>query len=121
MTEAPVKHTRVEEGTALVGTMRSRCPVVINGTFEGEITAPVVDVTVNGTLSGTVEAQELSAHGTIGGNIIAEQVALAGRVLDETHIKASKLAAELPAIEGQAPITFGRCVLEVGSDPQASS
>lgn len=112
------KQTRVEDGTTLMGTMRSRCQVVINGTFEGEITAPSLKVSPGGTLLGTVKAQQLSAAGTLGGKVEADEIMLAGHVLDKTHIKAAQLTTDMTEESDGSATTFGACTLEVGGDPQ---
>ena len=65
------KQTLIEQGTEFKGTMKSSCPVVVNGRVEGELSAPELDVTVTGTVRGNIKADRLSSRGTLSGNIDA--------------------------------------------------
>ena len=57
------KHTLVEEGTEFKGTMSSKCPIVVMGKVEGEITGPVIHVSNTGVMAGNVKVQELRSDG----------------------------------------------------------
>jgi cytoskeletal protein CcmA (bactofilin family) len=114
------RRTTVEEGTEIKGQLTSKCPLVVKGQVEGEITAPSITIDASGSLRGTALAQEISSQGFLSGNFEAERVILGGKVGDKTVIKARTLEAKL-ATEGQTglQVTFGECRLEIGDDPSA--
>jgi cytoskeletal protein CcmA (bactofilin family) len=114
------KQTLVEEGTELTGTLRSTCPVVVNGTIDGEFVAPQLTVTQKGAVLGTIKVDKLQSDGTLSGNIEASDVYLAGVVKPSTVIKARTMEVKLGAGSGKKlEVMFGECALEVGDEPEA--
>lgn len=111
------KQTLVEEGTELKGTLKSRCQVVVNGSIDGQIEAPSLQITGTGSVLGTVRAQTLKSEGTLAGDIDADDVYLSGTVKSNTMIRAKSLEVKLKPEKGKLEVTFGECLLEVGEDP----
>jgi hypothetical protein len=110
------KHTLVEEGTELKGTMSSNCPIVVMGKVEGDITGPIVQVTNTGVIAGKVKVTELRSAGEIAGEIEAETVRISGRVRDKTVIRARTLEVSLSRETG-TELAFGECELAIGDEP----
>jgi cytoskeletal protein CcmA (bactofilin family) len=116
------KQTVLEEGTEFKGTLKSSCPVVINGTIDGEIDAPELTVTRSGSVAGSLRATKLRSQGTLSGKVEASDVYLSGVVRSNTSIKAKRLEVRLGSDQAQIEVTFGECALEVGdaiSEPLA--
>lgn len=111
------KQTLIEQGTEFKGTMKSTCPVVVNGRIEGELTAPELEVTASGTVQGTIKAERLSSRGMLSGNIDAGDLFLSGSVGNKTVIKAKNLEVKLAPDQGRMELTFGECTLDVGDEP----
>ena len=89
------KQTLVEEGTEFKGTLKSSCPVVINGSIDGEVDAPEITVARAGTVAGSLRATKLRSQGTLSGKVEATDVYLSGVVRSNTSIKAKRLLAAL--------------------------
>ncbi len=115
------KETLVEEGTEFQGTMKSACPVMVNGSIDGNIEAPALTVSPTGKVLGTVQVQQLKSDGTLAGNIDADQVSLSGKVHSDTVIRARSLEVKLAAEGTKLEVTFGECNIEVGDEPSASA
>jgi cytoskeletal protein CcmA (bactofilin family) len=111
------KQTLIEQGTEFKGTMKSTCPVVVNGRVEGELSAPELDVTTTGTVRGNIKADRLSSRGTLSGNIDAGDLFLSGSVGSKTVIKAKNLEVKLAPDQGRMELTIGECTLDVGDEP----
>jgi cytoskeletal protein CcmA (bactofilin family) len=111
------KHTLVEQGTEFKGTMKSSCPVVVNGRVEGELTAPELDVTTSGTVQGNIKAERLSSRGVLSGNVDAGDLFLSGSIGSKTVIKAKNLEVKLTPEQGRMELTIGECTLDVGDEP----
>jgi cytoskeletal protein CcmA (bactofilin family) len=113
------KQTLVEEGTEFKGTLKSSCPVVVNGTIDGEVDAPEITITRSGAVLGALKAKKVKSQGTLSGNVDAGDVFLSGSVRSNTVIKAKSLEVKLGSSEkGQLEVTFGDCNLEVGDPPR---
>jgi cytoskeletal protein CcmA (bactofilin family) len=113
------KQTLVEEGTEFKGTLKSSCPVVVNGTIDGEVDAPEITITRSGAVLGAIKAKKVRSQGTLSGNVDAGDVFLAGSVRSNTVIKAKSLEVKLGSSDkGQLEVTFGECNLEVGEAPK---
>lgn len=110
------KHTLVEEGTELKGTISSNCPIIVMGKVEGEVTGPVVQVANSGIVAGKVKVTELRSSGEVAGEIDADTVKISGRVRDKTVIRAKTLEVTLRRESG-TEVTFGECELAVGDEP----
>jgi cytoskeletal protein CcmA (bactofilin family) len=111
------KQTLIEQGTEFKGTMKSSCPVIVNGRIEGELSAPELDVTATGTVRGNIKAERLSSRGVLSGNIDAGDLFLSGSVGSKTVIKAKNLEVKLAPDQGRMELTFGECTLDVGDEP----
>jgi cytoskeletal protein CcmA (bactofilin family) len=111
------KHTLVEEGTEFKGTMSSKCPIVVMGKVEGEITGPVIHVSATGVMAGNVKVQELRSDGEVAGEVEAETVRISGRVRDKTVIRARSFEVSLSKEKGGMEVVFGECELSVGDEP----
>jgi len=109
------KHTLVEEGTELIGTIKSSVPIVVMGKIEGEISGPEIQVTPNGVVAGNVKVQRLHSEGEIAGSVEADAVRISGRVRDKTVIRAKSLEVTLSS-KGME-VQFGDCELQVGDAP----
>ena len=116
----PKKETLVEEGTEFQGTLKSSCPVMVNGSLDGNIEAPALTITETGKVLGTVKVEELKSDGTLAGNIDAEKVSLSGTVHSDTVIRAKSLEVKLAPERGKLEVTFGEVNLDVGDEPSAS-
>jgi cytoskeletal protein CcmA (bactofilin family) len=119
MTEAKdtAKRTLVEEGTELKGSLTSTCPVLVRGKIEGEIKAPSLTVSPEGSVHGRARVESLTAEGELSGEFDAGTVELSGTVKDKTVIKARTLSVKLAAEQGKLQVMFGECELEVGDPP----
>jgi cytoskeletal protein CcmA (bactofilin family) len=116
------KQTLVEEGTEFKGTLKSTCPVVINGTIDGEVEAPEITVARAGTVAGSLKANKLRSQGTLSGKVEATDVYLSGVVRSNTSIKAKRLEVKLGSEQAQIEVNFGECSLEVGeAEPLSAS
>jgi cytoskeletal protein CcmA (bactofilin family) len=111
------KHTLVEEGTDFKGTLSSKCPIVVMGKVEGEVTGPVIHVTPTGVVAGNVKVKELRSEGELAGEVEAEAVRIAGRVRDKTVIRARTLQVSLQATGPGMEVVFGECELAIGDEP----
>lgn len=101
------KRTLVEEGTAFKGSLTSSCPIVVQGSIEGDIEGPSVTVSATGAVSGTVVAESLKSSGKIAGDFDVDSAQLEGRVEKDTTIRTNSLDAKLTATTGKLQITFG--------------
>jgi len=117
----PTKRTLVEEGTELKGTMSSKCPIVVMGKIEGDISGPSIEVAEGGIVAGNVNVQELRSAGELSGHITADAVYLSGKVRDNTVIRATTLEVSITRNEGPMEVTFGgACELAIGDEPSKS-
>lgn len=114
---APARKSVIEEGTSFKGAINASSPVLVRGTFEGEITGAAVEIDRGGVMLGKAKVSELRCRGEMGGEFEAENVEIGGRVRDKTIIRArSLLVAPGADQEAHAPL-FGECQLEVGDPP----
>jgi cytoskeletal protein CcmA (bactofilin family) len=111
------KHTLVEEGTELKGSITSNCPIVVMGKVEGEVTGPVIHVTASGVVAGNVKVKELRSDGEVAGEVEADVVRISGKVRDKTVIRARTLEVSLAATKGGMQVVFGDCELAIGDEP----
>jgi cytoskeletal protein CcmA (bactofilin family) len=101
------KQTLVEAGTEFKGTLKSSCPVVVNGTLEGEIDAPTLSITSTGSIHGNIRVQTLRSSGTLAGNVDAGEVYVSGAVRSKTVIRARRLELALGSSgKGQVEVTL---------------
>jgi len=111
------KQTIVEEGTEFKGTLASSCPIVVRGRIDGEIDTPALQVSANGAVHGRAKVGALDSQGELSGEFDAETVHLAGRVKDNTVIRARSLEVKLTSDDGRMQVIFGECELSVGDAP----
>lgn len=111
------KHTLVEEGTEFKGSLSSKCPIVVMGKVEGEVSGPVIHVTTSGVIAGNVKVKELQSYGEVAGEVEAEAVQISGKVRDKTVIRAKSLEVSLTSSKGGMEVVFGECELSVGDEP----
>ncbi len=111
------KHTLVEEGTEFKGSMSSKCPIVVMGKVEGEVSGPVIHVTASGVIAGNVKVKELHSAGEVAGEVEADSVQISGKVRDKTVIRARSLEVSLTSSKGGMEVVFGECELSVGDEP----
>ncbi len=112
------KQTIVEEGTEFKGTLVSTCPIVVRGRVEGEIDTPSLTVSENGAVHGRAKVGTIRSLGELSGEFDADIVELAGRVRDNTVIRAKSLEVKLSSEDAKMQITFGECELAVGDAPE---
>ncbi len=113
----PIKQTLVEEGTDFKGTLTSTCPVVVMGSVDGELQAPALNIATTGTVVGKIKAQKISSQGELAGTVEADDVSLSGVVRSDTVLRAKTLEVKLVAEGGKLEVTFGKCVVDVGDEP----
>ena len=111
------KRTIIENGTEIEGAIKSERPIVLSGSVKGQVTAPSLEVTQDGTVKGTIKVSRFSCKGEVGGEVDAETVELSGRVCDATVIRSKTLDVKLAQGEGAVEVTFGNCELQVGELP----
>jgi cytoskeletal protein CcmA (bactofilin family) len=122
MAEVPAggRKTLVEEGTEFTGDLTSKCPVVVSGKIDGKLSAPSLTVSASGAVHGKVKVADIRSEGELSGEFEAENVALSGRVNNNTVIRSKSLDVKLAPEKGKPQVTFGDCVLEVGDEPVRS-
>jgi cytoskeletal protein CcmA (bactofilin family) len=111
------KQTLIEDETQFKGVLQSRCPVVVKGEVEGEISGPSLHVSESGSVSGMVKVDSLDSRGSLAGTFEANHVQLSGAVRDKTVIRARSLEVKLESQSGGLEVSFGECDLEVGDVP----
>jgi len=111
------KQTIVEEGTEFKGTLTSSCPIVVRGRIEGEVSTPALTVSENGAVHGRAKVGAIRSHGELSGEFDADTVELAGRVKDNTVVRAKTLEVKLSSTDHKMQVIFGECELAVGDAP----
>jgi cytoskeletal protein CcmA (bactofilin family) len=110
------KHTLIEEGTELKGSVSSNCPIVVVGKIEGDVTGPMIHVAATGVVAGRVNVKQLRSEGELAGEVEADVVQIAGKVRDKTRIRARSLEVTLNTKKGME-VVFGECELAIGDEP----
>ncbi len=101
------KRTLVEEGTRFKGSLTSTCPILVQGSVEGEVEGPAVTVSATGAVSGKIATGALKSDGRISGDFDVDSAQLAGTVETNTVIRASSLDVKLTVATGKVQLTFG--------------
>jgi cytoskeletal protein CcmA (bactofilin family) len=101
------RHTFVDEGTAFHGTFQSSCPIVVQGSIEGAVTAPEVTIAPLGAIVGVIKTDRLISNGVLSGTVDAVHVLLSGSVRRDTVVKAEQLELSLQVERGWLEVTFG--------------
>ena len=110
-----MNETIIAEGTVMKGSIASECPITVSGKVEGDLAAPALTITPQGSVHGQVLVEKLVSQGEISGDIEAKEVNLSGKVRDKTAIKARTLEVKLDAQDpDRLTVTFGEVSLEVG-------
>jgi cytoskeletal protein CcmA (bactofilin family) len=104
---ATQKRTLIEDGTRFKGSLSSTCPIVVQGSVEGDVDGPALTVSTTGSVSGVVVTGMLKSDGRIAGDFDVETAQLAGTVEKDTVIKANSLDLKLAVTTGKAQLTFG--------------
>ena len=115
------KKTLIEEGTEIEGSIVSQCDISLSGKMDGDLSAPSLDVTRSGAVSGRVEVKKLRSEGEISGDIRADSVELSGKVRDDTVIQAKTMEVNLDQPESGLRVSFGNCQLQVGKKTSGES
>jgi cytoskeletal protein CcmA (bactofilin family) len=108
--------TIVEQDTNMKGALVSKCPVVVRGKIEGEVTAPWLSVSASGAVHGVVKVGEIESEGELSGEFEADLVRLSGVVKDKTVVRARSLEVKASP-EGKIEVLLGECAFEVGDMP----
>lgn len=117
-----MNETIIADGTVMKGSIASECPITVSGKVEGDLAAPSLTITPQGSVHGQVLVERLVSQGEISGDIEAKEVNLSGKVRDKTAIKARSLEVKLDAQDpDRLTITFGEVSLEVGESKDVSS
>jgi cytoskeletal protein CcmA (bactofilin family) len=102
-----VKRTLVEDGTHFKGSLTSTCPIVVQGSIEGNVEGPSLTVSATGSVSGTITTGDLKSAGRIAGEFDVDTAQLAGSVASDTVIRAASLDVKLAVETGKLQLTFG--------------
>lgn len=101
------KRTLVEEGTSFKGSLTSTCPILVQGSIEGEVQGPAVTISATGAVSGKIQTGALKSDGRISGDFDVESAQLAGSVEKNTIVRANSLDVKLAVTTGKVQLTFG--------------
>jgi cytoskeletal protein CcmA (bactofilin family) len=104
---ATEKRTLVEEGTKFKGSLTSTCPILVQGTIEGDVEGPALTVSATGAVSGKISTGALKSDGKIAGDFDVDTAQLAGSVESNTVVRASSLDLKLSVATGKVQLTFG--------------
>ena len=72
-------------------------PVVIDGQFNGDITAIDVIIREQGTVTGTLNAQTVVINGQFNGNLVCESLNVSATGIVEGEVQANALSIDLGA------------------------
>lgn len=117
MTEEPTSTTCIKRGTEIRGSLKADTPVLVEGYFEGQLEAPELTIAEGAKVRGTVRAGRMRCSGTIAGSLDAHDLALSGRVLPDTIIRADSLLVQAPPLGAPHELILGECLIEAGPDP----
>ena len=104
---ASTKRTLVEEGTRFKGSLTSTCPILVQGSVEGDVEGPAVTVSATGAVSGKIMTSALKSDGKISGDFDVDTAQLAGTVETNTVVRAASLDVKLTVATGKIQLTFG--------------
>jgi cytoskeletal protein CcmA (bactofilin family) len=111
------RRTLIEEGSEFKGSIRSSCPIVVNGRIEGEVETPSLSVSSTGAVHGRAKVGEVRSEGELAGEFDADSISLSGSVRDNTVIRARSLEVKLSSENGKMQVVFGEVELSVGEQP----
>lgn len=101
------KRTLVEEGTRFKGSLTSTCPILVQGSVEGDVEGPAVTVSATGAISGKIMTSALKSDGKIAGDFEVDTAQLSGTIETNTVIRAQSLDVKLTVATGKVQLTFG--------------
>ena len=104
---ATTKRTLVEEGTRFKGSLTSTCPILVQGSVEGDVEGPAVTVSATGAISGKIMTSALKSDGKIAGDFEVDTAQLSGTIETNTVIRAQSLDVKLTVATGKVQLTFG--------------
>ncbi|HVJ89196.1 MAG TPA: polymer-forming cytoskeletal protein [Labilithrix sp.] len=102
-----LKQTLVEDGTRFRGSLSSTCPIVVQGSVEGDVDGPALTVSATGVVSGKAAAGVLKSEGKISGSFDVDTAEIAGSVAKDTVLRASSLDLKLSVTTGKIQLEFG--------------
>jgi cytoskeletal protein CcmA (bactofilin family) len=102
----PEKRTIVEEGTELKGSITSTCPIVVQGSIDGEVAGPSVEVSATGTIAGKITTGTLNSKGRIAGELDVDVAQLSGTVANKTVVRAATLDLKISNPNGKVELKF---------------
>src|SRR5437867_1054481 len=94
-TGAGERTTLVEDGTEFKGSFTSKCPIVVKGRVEGDVSAPSLTVSPTGAVHGRAKVGQIHSEGELAGEFDADVIELSGKVKDNTVIRAKSLNIKL--------------------------
>jgi len=100
------KRTIVEEGTELKGSITSTCPIVVQGSIDGEVSGPSVEVSATGTIAGRIKTGTLTSKGRIAGELDVDVAQLSGTVANKTVVRAGTLDLKITNPNGKVELKF---------------
>lgn len=109
--------TTIANGSAIKGSIKSQCNVVIDGHMEGDVEAPLVRISASGTLIGNVSANSIESFGSISGEMHASKFVLNGRIEKDSKIIADSIEFSDAEADQSVGITLGECEIYVGEIP----
>ena len=101
------KQTLVEDGTRFKGSLSSTCPIVVQGSIEGDVDGPALTISATGVVSGKAAAGSLKSEGKISGSFDVETADIAGSVAKDTVLRANSLDLKLSVTTGKIQLEFG--------------
>jgi cytoskeletal protein CcmA (bactofilin family) len=101
------KRTVIEDGSRIKGSLTSTCPILVQGSVEGDLEAPALTVSGSGVVAGKVTTTILKSHGKIAGAFDVDTAELSGTVEAHTVIRAAALDLKLASTNGKLQLTFG--------------
>jgi hypothetical protein len=118
-----VKQTVVEAGCEFKGSLTSSCAVIVNGTIDGQVHAPTLNVSNTGALLGSVKTKTLRSQGTLSASVDADEVFLSGAIRSKTVIKTRRLEMRIASSnDSQLEVNFAASVLEANdASPELDS
>lgn len=102
----PGPRTIIDEGTSFRGSLTSTCPVLVQGSVEGDLEGPALTVAATGSVSGKVKTGALRSIGKIAGEFDAESAQVAGTVASKTVVRAESVQFKLTVPDGKLELTF---------------
>tara|TARA_B100000963_G_C22111450_1_gene445067 strand:+ start:110 stop:460 length:351 start_codon:yes stop_codon:yes gene_type:complete len=98
MNSLPDDVTYILEGLTMKGTLEGgEHPVVVDGQFEGDITANEIILREKGTMTGTLKAKIVSISGRFNGELACENLTVTETGVVDGDVQANALSIDLGA------------------------